>query len=78
MPRYHFHITNGEPILFDGAGTVLPDIEAALRRALQIVRGPLGGAVAVVGEPSNWRVEVVDEKSYLVLLVPFPFTAAAG
>jgi hypothetical protein len=76
MPRYHFHIMHGGPVLLDTAGTDLPDLEAARDHALRMARGPLGGAVTMIDQAPGWQVEVMDEARNLVLLVPFPFRPA--
>jgi hypothetical protein len=35
MPRYHFHIVDGDEV-FDSLGAVLPDNTAAQRRAIEL------------------------------------------
>ena len=71
-----FHIMHGGSALLDTAGTDLPDLEAARDHALRTARGPLGAAMTVVDPSPGWHVQVMDEESDLVLLVPFPFRPA--
>ncbi len=73
MPRYHFHVMHGGPVLLDTAGTDLPDLDAARDHALRMTRGSLAEAVTIIDQTPGWQVEVVDRDSSLVLLVPFPF-----
>ena len=76
MPHYRFHVMHGGPVLFDAAGTDLPNIEAARDHALRLVRGSVGEAMTIVDRSPGWQVEIMDEDRNLVLLVPFPYRPA--
>jgi len=76
MPRYHFHVLHGSPVLLDPEGIDLPDLIAARDCALRIIRGPVGKAMTIIDGTPGWCVEVVDEGANLVLLIPFPFRPA--
>ncbi len=76
MPRYHFHLMHGGPVMLDTADEDLPDLEAARDHALRMVRGAFCEAMTVVDGSPGWQVEVADEERSLVLLVPFPFRPA--
>ena len=64
MPVYHFNLMAGVTRVLDPRGTYLPDDEAALRYADQLVRGQL-----VRGQ---WSIEVITENGDFVDTVEPP------
>jgi hypothetical protein len=70
MPRYHFHVRNGQDVTRDPDGVDLPDIDAARKEAVKRAcriwtqRPP---------DPSHndQRFEVASEAGEVVLVVPF-------
>jgi len=70
MPRYFFHLKQGQVTILDQEGVALPDIDEAVkeaaRRGRQIARrgAPYGGV------PSGAVVMVADEQWQPVLEVP--------
>ena len=49
MPRYHFHVMHGGPVILDPEGMDLPDLTAARDGAPRSVRGPVGSALTIIG-----------------------------
>lgn len=63
MPRYYFHVADGE-ILLDGLGQELPDMAAAQNEALQASGDILKGGVHAAEDLWNgtpWRMWVTDK-----------------
>jgi hypothetical protein len=62
MPRYYFHLQNGE-LLLDGTGHELPVLAAAQHEALQTSSDILRGGVratASLWSGTPWRLWVTD------------------
>jgi hypothetical protein len=62
MPRYYFHLENGERVL-DRVGQELPDDSAALRVAVGVV-------AALRRRGRTWRVVVTNERGHEVSEIP--------
>jgi hypothetical protein len=77
MPRYYFHVHDGDSLDRDHIGTELANIHDARTEAVKVARElchlwddlPPGAL-------SNMAIEVTDESGHKVLVVPFP--AATG
>ena len=77
MPRYYFHVRDGDNLDLDHVGTDLANIDEARIEALNVARDlchlwddlPPGAL-------NNMAVEVADESGQSLLTVPF--TAAMG
>jgi hypothetical protein len=72
MPRYYFHVHDGDRRDRDHVGTELADIHDARREAVNVARElchlwddlPPGAL-------NNMSIEVADETGHIVLTVPF-------
>ena len=71
MPRYFFHIVDGDEIIEDCEGTELPDLEAAVLDALHSARHLLADRIRRGELANGQRFEVRDEAGELVAIVPF-------
>jgi hypothetical protein len=77
MPRYYFHVRDGDNLDFDHVGTDLANIDEARTEAVNVARDlcylwndlPPGAL-------NNMAIEVADEASQTFLTVPF--TAVMG
>jgi hypothetical protein len=70
MPRYFFHVTNGDRSARDVDGVELLDFSAADREAREMARDLLTGSVVTRPEWAGWRIEVRDENGNQVLSFP--------
>jgi hypothetical protein len=66
MPRYHFHVVDGGEI-FDSQGAVLPDNEAARRRAVELATNL--GKTKLADAPTK-AVRVTNDKGAILFRVP--------
>jgi hypothetical protein len=70
MPRYHFNIYDDE-IVTDREGLELPDEEAARAEGLRGARDLMCAQLRKGRLNLSHRVEVIDERGGLVLVLPF-------
>jgi hypothetical protein len=70
MPRYFFHIRDGEYIP-DHHGTELPDDEAAKHEAIAASSEALRALGSRFWDGSQWQMIVVDEAEHEVLTLDF-------
>jgi hypothetical protein len=71
MPRYFFHVVDGEERLEDAEGVPLPDERAARKMAVHIAREIMAESLRN-GEPIDGQVfEVADENGEVVIRMPF-------
>ncbi len=71
MPRYFFHVRDGDTLHRDTAGRDLAGTEAVLKEAQHYAAGALREAV-LRGQDASVRVlEVVDEAGEQVVTLPF-------
>ena len=77
MPRYYFHVRDGDNLDFDHVGTDLANIDEARIEALNVARDLcyLWNDLKP-GALNNMAIEVADETGQTVLVLPFP--AAMG
>lgn len=71
MPRFYFHIVDGEHVLEDPDGTELADIEEARADALQSARHLLAERVLNGEIVNGQRFEIRDDHGKLLATVPF-------
>ncbi len=71
MPRYFFHVRDGDTLHRDDAGLDLPDIEAVIREAVQGAKDAMREAATQGQDVSGRSFEVVDENGEQVLTLPF-------
>jgi len=62
MPRYYFHLTNGEQILNNHQGLDLPGDAAARDDALALARDLKHGAAMRGWNWDGWFVNIVNEQ----------------
>jgi Domain of unknown function (DUF6894) len=70
MPRYYFHITNGQETLKNPKGMELPGNAAARDEAVRLARELKHGKVAPGRNWEDWFVAVVDQHGHQVDSVP--------
>ncbi|WP_337269100.1 DUF6894 family protein [Oryzifoliimicrobium ureilyticus] len=71
MPRYYFHIREGDDLAHDDEGLDLPDLETAQKEALEAARDMLVELIRS-GLPVNGQCfEICDEKGKVLQVVPF-------
>jgi hypothetical protein len=68
MSRYHFHVVEGLEI-FDSQGAVLPDTDAARRRAIELATNL--GKAKLANEPGKAAtIRVTNETGAVLFRVP--------
>ena len=70
MPRYYFHLTDGDQILTNHKGVDLPGNAAARADAVVFARDLKHGAVMPAWDWAGWFVAIVDEHGRKVDEVP--------
>jgi hypothetical protein len=70
MPRYHFHITNGQESLDNPKGMDLPGNAAARQEAVVLASELRHGQVKPGRNWQGWFVTVVDQHGHQVESVP--------
>ncbi len=70
MPRYYFHVTNGQETLKNPKGMDLPGNAAAREEAVVLARELKQGKVAPGRTWEDWFVTVVDQHGHRVDSVP--------
>lgn len=74
MPRYFFHqITKAGPVR-DPDGTVLPDLDHALREAILDARSLMSEAIRQGRDISERSMQITDEEGSVLLLLRFADT----
>ena len=71
MPRFYFHIRDGETLIEDPDGSELPDLEAARVEALEGARTILAEKVKAGAVVDGQRFEIVDESGAVRATLPF-------
>lgn len=61
MPRFFLHIRDGDDLIEDPDGSVLPDVEAARAEALASARDILAGLLKAGRILNGQCIEIVDE-----------------
>jgi hypothetical protein len=70
MPRYYFHLTNGEQVLNNHQGIDLPGNAAARIDAVALARDLKHGATMQGWDWAGWFVAIVDQQGNKVDEVP--------
>jgi hypothetical protein len=70
MPRYHFHLTDGNEVLKHAQGIELPGNAAAREEALAFARELKDGRARPGRTWDGWFVEIKDDHGHRVDLVP--------
>jgi hypothetical protein len=70
MPKYFFHVTDGERSTKDLDGVELSDRSAAAREAKEMADTLLTGSLVTRQEWLGWCIEVHDEDGQRVLSLP--------
>lgn len=70
MPRYYFHLTNGEQVLNNHQGLDLPGDAAARDDALALARGLKNGAVMEGWDWDGWFINIIDERGHKIDELP--------
>jgi hypothetical protein len=70
MPRYFFHFVSRDDFIPDYDGVILDDLRIAHRHAMRLVSQTL----PVLGDddPRDWKIEIADERQFVLLTVIFP------
>jgi hypothetical protein len=66
MPRYYFHLTNGDLVLNNHKGIDLPGNAAARTDAVALARDLKHGAAMPDWDWTGWFVAVVDQDGHKV------------
>ena len=69
MPRYYFHVREGQEISRDVEGQDLPNAEAARREAINASREILGEKLLHGGSLNHRQIEIADETGHVVDVV---------
>jgi hypothetical protein len=59
--RFYFNLTNGENVICDDVGTLVPDVYAALTYALEVMEELRTEDSSVEADWLDWRVEITDQ-----------------
>jgi hypothetical protein len=70
MPRYYFHLTNGQQVLENHMGIDLPGNAAALTDAVALARDLKNGGAMPGWDWSGWFVSILDQHGHKVDEVP--------
>ncbi len=75
MPRYFFHVQDGQDIR-DNEGTELPSLKAARVAAVQVAGRLLSEHADEVWTSSDWQMDVTDHTGLLLFTLMFSATMA--
>lgn len=75
MPRFHFHIFDGQDRC-DEDGTELPDFQAAQVEAIRFAGEILTDEAHRIALGMEWRMDVTDESNLILLRLDFSAVAA--
>jgi hypothetical protein len=70
MPRYHFNVHDGAPML-DAEGTELPDWQAARLEAIRRASDILKHEADRIALGEDWRIEVTDRTGLILFQMTF-------
>jgi hypothetical protein len=71
VPRFYFHIVDGETTIMDPDGSELPDLAAARDEALQSARHLLADKIRAGEVLDGQKFEIRDGEGRLLATVPF-------
>ena len=67
MPRYFFHVDDGQDVTHDDDGIHLPDLDAVREEATESAREIMSESVLAVGRRTGKKFVVTDEAGIVVL-----------
>jgi hypothetical protein len=71
VPRFYFHIREGENLTLDTDGTELPDMAAVRHEAVNAAKEALIDAIRTDQTLDHQVFEIADERGAIVLRLPF-------
>ena len=71
MPRYFFHVRDGDTLHRDSTGRDLHNVEDVIREAQHYAKGAIREAAVRGQDVSGHGLEVVDETGAEVVTLPF-------
>jgi hypothetical protein len=71
MPTFYFNIMTADEVIEDREGTDLPDLQAARIEAIEDARLLMSHSILLGNDVSGWSVQIIDDQSEVVLLLPF-------
>jgi hypothetical protein len=71
VPRFYFHIIDGETVITDPDGSELPDLATAHAEALQSARHLLADRIRAGEVLDGQKFEIRDDEGTLLATVPF-------
>lgn len=71
MPRFFFHVRDGDGLTEDPDGSEWPDLAAALTEALEAARDLLAEQVKAGTSPGEQHFEISDDAGRMLATVPF-------
>lgn len=70
MPRFYFHVIDGQAII-DGEGTELPNVDAARLHAVAIATSLLKGTIDAWPSEHGWQIIVADTSRTVIATLAF-------
>jgi hypothetical protein len=71
MPRFFFHVRDGDVLTEDPDGSEFPDLAVALAEALAAARDVLAEQLKAGANPDGQRFEIHDDAGRMLGAVPF-------
>jgi hypothetical protein len=71
MPRYFFHVRDGDELIPDPEGVELPNFDSAADECRRIVREVMSAEPFRSELEADRQFEITDEQGRLALLIPF-------
>jgi hypothetical protein len=71
VPRFYFHVRDGDKLDIDTEGTELPDLAAVREEAVHAAKEALIEAIRTDSVFNNQVFEVADDQGRLVFTLPF-------
>ena len=71
MPRFYFHLRDGDTYEEDTDGIELPDVDSAQTEAVVAAREILAEQITLGIPIGDQMVEVTDEQGFIVFKLPF-------
>ncbi|HEX8258118.1 MAG TPA: hypothetical protein VF589_10835 [Allosphingosinicella sp.] len=71
MPRFYFHVCNGNGFTEDSGGKVLPDLPAARQEAITSLRSILAADMNMGHVNMSSFIEIEDDEHRLMMTIQF-------
>jgi hypothetical protein len=68
--RYFFNLTDGEDVIRDEDGIVVPDLHAALVEAMKAIEELRAEDPSAMAEWQGWWLEIIDHSGQTVQSIP--------